>query len=89
MEALNTELDEWKRKSTTIHTGMVVTATEPASKQLGQLKQDVLNFLPSVVSFTNARNKWDPPENNGPPSLNLRPRGPTLLLLPLTLEPSA
>ena len=34
-------------------------------------------------------NKWDPPENNRPPSLNLGARGPTLLLLPLTLEPSA
>ena len=28
-----------------------------------------------VVLFTNPRSEYDPPENNGPPSLNLRARG--------------
>ena len=49
LEALNAELDEWKCKSMTIHTGMVEAATEPTGEQLGQLKQDVFNFLPGTA----------------------------------------
>ena len=37
----------------------------------------------SVVSFTNPRSECDSAQNNGPPSLNLRVTGPTLLAAPL------
>ena len=50
LEALTAELDEWKRKSSTVHTGVVETATEPAGEHLGQLKQDIFNFLPGTVN---------------------------------------
>ena len=65
LEALTTELDEWKWKSSTICTGVVETATEPAGEQLGQLKQDIFNFLPSTVktdrggAVTNTTINWD------------------------------
>ena len=65
MEALTAELDEWKRKSSTIPTGIVETATEPAGDQLGQLKQDIFNFLPGTVktdrggAVTNTTINWD------------------------------
>ena len=49
LEALTTELDKWKWKSSTVRTGMVETATKPAGEHLGQLKQDIFNFLPSTV----------------------------------------
>ena len=35
LEALTTELDEWKRKSSTVKTDVVGTATKPAGKHLG------------------------------------------------------
>ena len=65
LEALTTELDEWKQKSSTVPTGVVETATEPASDQLGQLKQDIFNFLPGTVktdrggAVTNTTINWD------------------------------
>ena len=65
LEALTAELDEWKRKSSTIPTDVVETATEPASEQLGQLKQDIFNFLPGTVktnrggAVTNTTINWD------------------------------
>ena len=49
LEALTTELDEWKRKSTTIKTDLVETAAEPVGEQLGQLKDEIYNFLPGTV----------------------------------------
>ena len=65
LEALTTELDEWKWKSSTICTGVVETVTEPAGEQLGQLKQDIFNFLPGTVktdrggAVTNTTINWD------------------------------
>ena len=65
LEALTTELDEWKRKSSTTHTDVVETATKPASEQLGQLKHEIYNFLPGTVktdrggAVTNTTINWD------------------------------
>ena len=65
LEALTTELDKWKRKSSTTHTDVVETATEPAGDQLGQLKHEIYNFLPSTVktdrggTVTNTTINWD------------------------------
>ena len=65
LEALTTELDKWKRKSATVPTGVVETATEPAGEHLGQLKQDIFNFLPGTVktnrggAVTNTTINWD------------------------------
>ena len=65
LEALTAELDEWKWKSSTVHTDVVETATEPASENLGQLKQDIFNFLPGTVktdrggAVTNTTINWD------------------------------
>ena len=65
LEALTTELDEWKRKSSTIKTDVVETATEPAGEQLGQLKHEIYNFLPGTVktdrggAVTNTTINWD------------------------------
>ena len=65
LEALTTELDRWKRKSSIVPTGVVETATEPAGDQLGQLKQDIFNFLPGTVktdrggAVTNTTINWD------------------------------
>ena len=41
LEALTTELDEWKHRSSTIKSDVVETATEPAGEQLGQLKDEI------------------------------------------------
>ena len=65
LEALTAELDEWKRKPSTVLTDVVETATEPAGEQLGQLKQDIFNFLPGTVktdrgsAVTNTTINWD------------------------------
>ena len=65
LEALTAELDEWKWKSSTVRTDVVETATKPASENLGQLKQDIFNFLPSTVKtnrggvVTNTTINWD------------------------------
>ena len=64
LEALTTELDEWKWKSSTVHTDVVETATKPAGENLGQLKQDIFNFLPGTVktdrggAVTNTTINW-------------------------------
>ena len=65
LEVLTAELDEWKWKSSTVRTGVVETATEPAGEQLLQLKEDIFNFLPSTVktdrrgAVTNTTINWD------------------------------
>ena len=65
LEALTAKLDEWKQKSSTVRTDVVETATEPAGEQLGQLKQDIFNFLPGTVktdrggAVTNTTINWD------------------------------
>ena len=65
LEALTIELDEWKRKSSTIKTDVVETATEAAGEQLGQLKHEIYNFLPGTVktdrggTVTNTTINWD------------------------------
>ena len=65
LEALTTELDEWKRRSSTIKTDVVETAAEPAGEQLGQLKDEIYNFLPGTVktdrggAVTNTTINWD------------------------------
>ena len=65
LEALTTELDEWKCRSSTIKIDVVETATEPAGEQLGQLKNEIYNFLPGTVktdrggTVTNTTINWD------------------------------
>ena len=65
LEALTTELDEWKRKSSTGQTSVVNTATGPVGEQLGQLKEEIYNFLPGTVktdrggAVTNTTINWD------------------------------
>ena len=65
LEALTAERDEWKRKSSTIPTGIVETAIEPVGEQLGQLKNEIYNFLPGTVktdrggAVTNTTINWD------------------------------
>ena len=65
LEALTVELDEWKRKSSTIKTDVVGTATVPAGEHLGQLKDEIYNFLPGTVktdrggAVTNTTINWD------------------------------
>ena len=65
LEALTTELDEWKRKSSTVKTDVIGTATVPAGEQLGQLKDEIYNFLPGTVktnrrgAVTNTTINWD------------------------------
>ena len=65
LEALTAELDEWKRKSSTIKTDVVETAKVPAGEQLGQLKNEIYNFLPGTVktdrggAVTNTTINWD------------------------------
>ena len=65
LEALTTELDEWKRKSSTGQTNMVQTAAGPVGEQLGQLKEEIYNFLPGTVktdrggTVTNTTINWD------------------------------
>ena len=65
LEALTAELDEWKRKSSTIKPDTVGTATEPVGEQLGQLKDEIYNFLPGTVktdrggAVTNTTINWD------------------------------
>ena len=39
LEALTAELDEWKRKSSTIKPDTVETATEPVGEQLGTVER--------------------------------------------------
>ena len=65
LEALTTELNEWKRRSSTIKTDVVETAAKPAGEQLGQLKDEIYNFLPGTVktdrggAVTNTTINWD------------------------------
>ena len=65
LEALTAELDEWKRKSSTIKPDTVETAAEPVGEQLGQLKDEIYNFLPGTVktdrggTVTNTTINWD------------------------------
>ena len=65
LEALTAELDEWKRKSSTVKTDVVGTATVPAGEQLGQLKDELYNFLPGTIktdrggAVTNTTINWD------------------------------
>ena len=65
LEALTAELDEWKRKSSTIKPDTVETAAEPVGEQLGQLKDEIYNFLPGTVktdrggAVTNTTINWD------------------------------
>ena len=60
LEALTVELDEWRRKK-----DVVETATEPVGEQLGQLKNEIYNFLPGTVktdrggAVTNTTINWD------------------------------
>ena len=59
------ELDEWKRKSSTGQTNMVQTTAGPVGEQLGQLKEEIYNFLPGTVktdrggTVTNTTINWD------------------------------
>ena len=65
LEALTAELDKWKHRSSTIKTDVVETAAEPAGEQLGQLKDEIYNFLPGTVktdrggAVTNTTINWD------------------------------
>ena len=65
MEALTAELDEWKRKSLTGQTNVIETAARPVGEQLGQLKDEIYNFLPGTVktdrggAVTNTTINWD------------------------------
>ena len=65
LEALTTELDEWKRKSSTGQTNVIETAAGPVGEQLGQLKEEIYNFLPGTVktdrggAVTNTTINWD------------------------------
>ena len=59
------ELNEWKCKSLTRQTNMIQTATGPVGEQLGQLKDEIYNFLPGTVktdrggAVTNTTINWD------------------------------
>ena len=63
--ALTAELDEWKRKSSTGQTNVIETAAGPVGEQLGQLKEEIYNFLPGTVktdrggAVTNTTINWD------------------------------
>ena len=65
LEALTMELDEWKRKASTGQTNMIQTAAGPIGEQLGQLKDEIYNFLPGTVktdrggAVTNTMINWD------------------------------
>ena len=65
LEALNTELDKWKRKSSTGLVNVGSTAAEPVGEQLGQLKNEIYNFLPGTVktdrggAVSNTTINWD------------------------------
>ena len=65
LEVLSTELNEWKRRSSITKTDVVETAAEPAGEQLGQLKNEIYNFLPGTVktdrggAVTNTTINWD------------------------------
>ena len=65
LEALTMELDEWKRRSSTGQTGLAQTAAGPVGEQLGQLKDEIYNFLPGTVktdrggAVTNTTINWD------------------------------
>ena len=65
LEAVTVELDEWKRKSSTGQTNVVQTAAGPVGEQLGQLKEEIYNFLPGTVktdrggAVTNTTINWD------------------------------
>ena len=59
------ELDEWRHKSSTGQTNLVQTAAGPVGEQLGQLKDEIYNFLPGTVktdrggAVTNTTKNWD------------------------------
>ena len=65
LEALTMELDEWKRKSSTGQTNVTETAAGPVGEQLGQLKDEIYNFLPGTVktdrggAVMNTTINWD------------------------------
>ena len=65
LEALTMELDEWKCKSSNGRTNVVQTAAGPVGEQLGQLKDEIYNFLPGTVktdrggAVTNTTINWD------------------------------
>ena len=65
LEALTAELDEWKRKSSIAKPDTVETAAEPVGEHLGQLKDEIYNFLPGTVktdrggTVTNTTINWD------------------------------
>ena len=65
LEALTAELDEWKHKSSTGQSNVVQTAAGPVGEQLGQLKNEIYNFLPGTVktdrggAVTNTTINWD------------------------------
>ena len=65
LEALTAELDEWKRKSSIAKPDTVETAAVPVGEHLGQLKDEIYNFLPGTVktdrggAVTNTTINWD------------------------------
>ena len=64
-KCITMELDEWKCKSSTRQTNVMETAARPVGEQLGQLKEEIYNFLPGTVktdrggAVTNTTINWD------------------------------
>ena len=58
LEALTAELDEWKHKSSTGPTNVIETAAGPIGDQLGQLKNEIYNFLPGTVKIALCGLRW-------------------------------